>query len=140
MNSIDHDIQSHVAPLSAAAFAGAMKDGSLGDMDYADALAIASSASLGPTVGASVSRTAGREVASDEIRSAMVGQYWDAVVRGAMIAGMNRTELASLALDDRRRSALFAGVSREEADRVAFDSAHGDGSALLRLKEDFYFN
>lgn len=140
MNSIDQDIKSYFAPAAAAAFVGAMEDGSLGDMDYSDAFAFASSAPLSPTVTAPMSKTAKRELAPDEVRSVMMDQYWDEVVKGTMASGMNRSEETALALEGRRRDAIFAGVSREEANRVAFDSAHGDGSALLRLKEDFYFS
>lgn len=140
MNSVDQDISSYFSPVSAAAFVGAMEDGSLGDMDYSDALALASSASLSPEVGASLSKTAKRPLTPDEVKSEMMRNYWDDVVMGTMVSGMNRSESVAVGLEDRRREALFAGVSGDEANRIAFDSQHGDGSALLRLKEQFYFS
>ncbi len=125
MDGVDLAIQATMAPAASGAIAGAVSDGTLGDMDFDDVRALAATAA-GPF--------------RPDVEDAVLSQFWGDAVAKHMMAGMNRSEGREEEVSDARRSSMFGKLSESESGSLARAVAAGDGSALLRLKENYYFS
>ena len=75
-----------------------------------------------------------------DVEDAVLSQFWGDAVAKHMMAGMNRSEGREREVSDARRSSMFGKLSESESGSLARAVAAGGGSALLRLKENYYFS
>ena len=107
--------------------------GGLPDLGMDDAVDLAKSASADP-------EAMGAESPAD-VQAAMLGAYFGAVGDAEIMQAARDSEMAVARMKSERWDTLFraSGVSPDEAGRMMFDRANGDPSAMLKVKERYYF-
>lgn len=107
-----------------AGFLAMAADGTLGSLDEAEASALASSISDEPIL---------QEAVLDRFYGSKMGTEIEDEAR--------ERDMTWRRMKSDRRTAMFraAGVGASEAGRIAFDEMAGDPSAMLKVKERFFF-
>lgn len=107
--------------------------GGLPDLGMDDVAALAKAASADPAAH-------GAETAAD-VQGAMLGAYFGAVGDAEIMQAVRDSDMAVARMKSDRWDMLFraTGVSPDEAGRMMFDRDNGDPSAMMRVKERYYF-
>lgn len=107
--------------------------GGLSDLGMDDAVNLAKAASADPEAMGAASPA--------DVQAAMLGTYFGAVGDAEIMQAARDSEMAVARMKSERWDTLFrvSGVSPEEAGRMMFDRDNGDPSAMLKVKERYYF-
>lgn len=107
-----------------ASFLAMSADGSLGSLDESDASALAASVSENPI-----------------IQGAVLERFYGSKMQTEIENEAKESDMTWKRLKSNRRMAMFrvAGIGADEAGRIAFDEMAGDPSAMLKVKERFFF-
>lgn len=107
-----------------ASFLAMAADGTLGSLDEMDASALASSVSDEPT-----------------LQEAVLGSFYGSKMRSEIEGEAMERDMLWKRMKSDRRTAMFraSGIGPDEAGRIAFDEMAGDPSAMLKVKERFFF-
>ncbi len=107
--------------------------GGLPDLGVDDVVALAKAASADPEAMGAASPA--------DVQDAMLGAYFGAVGDAEIMQAARDSEMAVARMKSDRWDMLFrvSGVSPEEAGRMMFDRDNGDPSAMVRVKERYYF-
>lgn len=144
IDDIDSTIGQIVSQTALGVMTARFADGSFYDLDVDDA----SNEAAAACANDALCREFGTEMklggpaTPEQVHAAIMSRYFDRQLDRSMRSAIERTEAADFGLRNGRNESMFghSGMTSEEANRAVFDASNGDGSPLLRVKEEYYFS
>lgn len=144
MDEVDNLVGQLVSRTATGIMASRVADGSFFDLDADEASLEAASACADEGLRMEFGRAMKLQgpASKEDVHAAIMSRYFDEQLMRSMKAAVERSEALGLSLREERTASMFglAGLGGDDSVRIVFDASNGDGSPLLRVKEDYYFN